>query len=243
MSDQSGVTNPGYSGSMLLQRLQALLASLYDAPVAYDAQDFLITDRHALNELVGAAGERADGSATGLNDELSDEQVFVVHDRDGVRIGLYIDAAVIARLAHQDPTVALDGANLHDFCTALEGVSHFHYLAWSLQRGREVSLLELELQAEVDKYASALTLMTRQHAGRFPSGLHSRLFDRISFLPHLDAASRRRYEEANRHAARFCRSLEERFLRCRQLRPEAWLSELRRFFRCSHQEKIRQLAV
>jgi len=224
---------------MLLQRLQALLATLYDAPVAYDAQDFLITDRKALDELVGDAGDRGDGSAAAV----SDEQVVVVHDRDGVRIGLYIDAAVIGRLADQDPTVALDGANLHDFCTALEGVSHFHYLAWSLQRGREVTLLELELQAEVDKYASALTLMTRQHAGRFPGSLHSRLFDRISFLPHLDAASRRRYEEANRHAARFCRSLEERFLRRRQLRPEAWLSELRRFFRCSHQEKIRQLAV
>ena len=217
---------------MLLQRLQSLLARLYDAPVAYDAQDFLITDRRALQELVGDDA-----------DTPSDEQVFVIHDRDGVRIGLYIDEAVMQRLTRHDPLVTLDGANLHDFCTALEGVSHFHYLAWSLQRGREVSLLELELQAEVDKYASALTLMTRQGAGRFPGNLHSRLFDRIGFLPHLDAASRQRYEEANRHAARFCRSLEERFLRCRQLRPEAWVSELRKFFRCSHQEKIRQLAV
>jgi hypothetical protein len=216
---------------MLLQRLQLLLARLYDAPVAYDAEDFLITDRAKLLALVGDAVEP------------SDEQVFVEQGRDGVRIGLYIDDAVIQRLTQQDPTVALDSSNLRDFCTALEGVSHFHYLAWSLQRGRDVSLLELELQAEVDKYASALTLMTQQGAGRFPGNLHSRLFDRISFLPHLDAAARRRYEEANRHAARFCRSLEEKFLRRRQLRPEAWVSELRRFFRCSHQEKIRQLAV
>ena len=217
---------------MLLQRMQALLARLYDAPVAYDAQDFLITDRGKLEELVG------DDAAS-----PSDEQVFVARDRDGIRIGLYIDVAVIERLTHHDPLVSLDGANLRDFCTALEGVSHFHYLMWSLLRGREVTLLELELQAEVDKYASAVTLMTQQAEGRFPAGLHSRLFDRISFLPHLDAVSRERYEEANRHAARFCRSLEERFLRRRQLRPEAWVSELRRFFRCSHQEKIRRLAV
>ena len=217
---------------MLLQRMQSLLARLYDAPVEYDAQDFLITDRAQLDELLG--GEAA---------SPSDEQVFVTHDRDGVRIGLYIDVAVIERLTRHDPIVSLDAANLHDFCTALEGVSHFHYLMWSVMRGREVTLLELELQAEVDKYASALTLMTQQGEGRFPGSLHSRLFDRVSFLPHLDAASRQRYEEANRHAARFCRSLEERFLRRRQLRPEAWLSELRRFFRCSHQEKIRQLAV
>jgi hypothetical protein len=29
----------------------------------------------------------------------------------------------------------------------------------------------------------------------------------------------------------------------RRQRPEAWLAELRRFFRRGHQEKIRQLAV
>ena len=225
---------------MLLQRMQALLARLYDAPVAYDAQDFLITDRTKLRELLGSDATAASDRQV---DGQADEQVIVTHDHDGIRIGLYIDAAVIERLTRNDPIASLDGTNLRDFCTALEGVSHFHYLMWSLSRGREVTLLELELQAEVDKYASALTLMTRQAEGRFPGGLHSRLFDRISFLPHLDAASRRRYEEANRHAARFCRSLEERFLRRRQLRPEAWLSELRRFFRCGHQEKIRQLAV
>jgi hypothetical protein len=82
-----------------------------------------------------------------------------------------------------------------------------------------------------------------QGAGRFPATLHARLFDRVSFLPQLDEVSRRRYQEANRHAARYCRSLDERFLRPRRLRPELWLAELRRFFRCGHQEKIRQLAV
>lgn len=217
---------------MLLQRMQTLLTRLYDAAVDYDAQDFLIADR---GEVLALLGRDAAPS--------SDEQVFVTRDRGGVRIGLYIDRAVMDRLAVHDPTIALDGGNLHDYCTALEGVSHFHYLMWSLARGRAVTLLELELQAEVDKYASALTLLTRQGKGRFPQGLHARLFDRISFLPHLDAASRERYLEANRHAARYCRSLDERFLRRRQSRPEAWLSELRRFFRCSHQEKIRQLAV
>ena len=152
-------------------------------------------------------------------------------------------AEVLERLARRDPLEALDEDNLPDYCTALEGVSHFHYLVWSLARGRNVSLLELELQAEVDKYATAVALMTRQQAGRFPEALHARLFHAVSFLPQLDEISRRRYQEANRHAARFCRSLEERFLRARRQRPELWLAELRRFFRRGHQEKIRNLAV
>jgi hypothetical protein len=110
---------------------------------------------------------------------------------------------------------------------------------WSIDRGRRVSLLELEMQAEVDKYASALALMVSQRHGRFPHALHTRLFHRIAFAPHLDAESRRRYEEANRCAARYCRTLDERFLRLRRSRPEQWLGELRKFFRTGGQAKMR----
>jgi hypothetical protein len=216
----------------LLRRMQTLLAQLYDAPVHEDVQDFLLSDRRRLR---AAVGEQAGHAA--------DEQVYVVEEEQGVRLGLFLDRGVLERLERRDPLDALDAENLPDFCTALEGVSHFHYLVWSFARGRNVSLLELELQAEVDKYAAAVALMTRQQGGRFPGALHAQLFHAVSFLPQLDEISRCRYQEANRHAARFCRSLEERFLRVRRQRPEAWLAELRRFFRRGHQEKIRQLAL
>jgi hypothetical protein len=217
---------------MLLRHMQSLLARLYDAPVEHDAEDFLISDPRRLRDVVG------DPQAP-----LSDEQVFVVQEDGDVRIGLFIDERVLERLRRQDPLRALDERNLHDFCTALEGVSHFHYLIWSCARGRPVSLLESELQAEVDKYATALALMTRQRAGAFPGALHAQMFGGVSFLPQLDEASRHRYEEANRHAARYCRSLDQRYLHPRRSQPEKWLAELRRFFRCGHQEKIRQLAI
>jgi hypothetical protein len=214
---------------MILARMQSLLARLYDAPVAHDVEDYLVTDRARLHALIGPEADTA-----------SDEQVIVVDEGNEVRVGLFLDQQVIDRLDRNDPTTCLDDANLADYCTALEGVSHFHYLAWSVARAREVSLLELELQADVDKYASALTLMTQQRGGSFPGSLHERLFHRVSYLPQLGEESRNRYEEANRHAARFCRSLEEKFLRRRRSRPEAWIGELRRFFRCGHQEKVRQ---
>jgi hypothetical protein len=212
---------------MILSRMQAMLARLYDAPVEHEADEFLISSRTELARHIGAD-----------TDELSDEQVFIVETRDGVRVGLFIDASVLERLEKHDPLKSLSDDNLQDFCTALEGVSHFHYLVWSLSRGRAVSLLELELQAEVDKYASALTLLTRQRDGEYPHTLHSRMFDRVTYVPQLDASVRGRYEAANRHAARFCRDLDARFLRPRLSRPEAWLSELRRFFRSGHQQKL-----
>ena len=216
----------------LLRRMQALLTGLYDAPVDHDVGDFLLDDRKHFHD---AGGARSDRDA--------DEQVFVAEDEQGVRLGVYIDLRVLARLERHDPTCRLDDANLADYGTALEGVSHFHYLVWSLSRGRPVSLLELELQAEVDKYAVAMALLTQQRAGDFPRGLHARMFDAVSFVPQADEISRRRYELANRHAARYCRSLDDRFLRSRRLRPDRWLGELRQFFRWGHQEKLRRLAV
>ncbi|HEX7113775.1 MAG TPA: hypothetical protein VF193_01480 [Steroidobacter sp.] len=217
----------------LLRQMQELIAGLYDAPVEHGVEDFLVCDRRHLSEVVGA--ETAD--------RAGDEHVFVLEEDQGVRLGLFIDEEVLERLSKRDPLRTLDDENLRDYCTALEGVSHFHYLVWSLARGRSVSLLELEVQAEVDKYATALALMTRQRDGRFPGSLHAKLFDAVSFLPHLDQQARRRYEEANRQAARFCRSLEERYLRVRRMRPEMWLAELRKFFRSGHHAKLRQLTI
>ena len=154
-------------------------------------------------------------------------------------MSLYVDRAVLARLGERCPLQSLSNDNLADYCTALEGVSHFHYLVWNAVRARHVSLLELELQAEVDKYASALRLLLAQRAGRFPGELFARLFERASFLPTLTGAERSRYEEAHRYAARFCRRLEERFLRRRQARPEGLLAELRTFYRLGRHAKLR----
>lgn len=209
----------------VVRRLQGELARLNDVPIGADVSDFLLTSREQACELGG--------------DPAVDEQVFVSRVEDALHVSVYIDADVLDRLATADPDRQLDEGNLQDFCTALEGVSHFQYLIWSAQRGREVSLLELELQAEVDKYASAMCLLLRQSRGRFPGDLHARLFHRVSFAPGLQ--DEHRYREANRQAAYFCRVIDERFLNRRQAQPEAWLASLRRFFRLGHPVKMRSV--
>jgi hypothetical protein len=213
---------------VLLRELQGMLAGLYDAPADHDVHDFLITDPGHAAALQGASGAPP-----------TDEQLLVVDDGDGLEVSLYVDRAVLDRLVERCPLRRLADDNLGDYCTALEGVSHSRYLVWSAARARHVSLLELELQAEVDKYASALRLLLAQRAGRFPGDLFERLFDRAAFLPGLTAVERARYEEAHRCAARFCRRLEERFLRRRRARPEAMVAELRAFYRLGRHAKLR----
>jgi hypothetical protein len=213
---------------VLLRELQELIATLYDAPAEHDVCDFLITDASHAAALQGSSVKPP-----------TDEQLLVAEGQDGVELGLYLDAAVLARLAERCPLAALSDENLSDYCTALEGVSHFHYFVWSANRERHVSLLELELQAEVDKYASALRITLAQREGRFPADLFHRLFGCVTYLPHLSRVERSRYEEAHRFAARFCRRLEERFLRRRRARPEAMLAELRAFYRLGRHAKLR----
>lgn len=213
-------------------QLQALLAGLYDAPVAHDVHDFLITDP----QRAAALQECAQASPP------TDEQLLIAETDDGVELGLYVDAAVLERLRDRCPLRVLDDSNLQDYCTVLEGVSHFHYLTWSAGHERGVSLLELELQAEVDKYASALALLLAQREGRFPAELFRRLFEGVQLLPHLSADEHGRYAEAHRFAARFCGRLEERFLRRRQARPGAMLAELRSFYRLGRHAKLRRAA-
>lgn len=212
----------------LLADMQRLLAEINDVPVTYDVNDFLVSHPQQWLALIGQ---------TQL--PLTDEQVVIAEHDAHANIGVFIDAAVLARLAQSNPLQRLSDDNLADVCTALEGISHFHYLVWCMERARPVSLLELELQAEVDKYACALWLLLRQTQGGFPGGLHQRMFARVRFAEGLDDDSRRRYEEANRHAALFCRRMDERFLRCRRRSVVAWMRELRRFYRCDHHAKLR----
>ncbi len=209
---------------MPLERLQRLLADIYDADVGLDVRDFLVTARGG-----AAALARAEPAA--------DEVLLLRESPEGLDVTLYVDEAVLRRLADADPFESLADHNLADLCTVLEGVSHFQYLVWSAQRGRAVSLLELETQAEVDKFVGAFALLARQH-GRVPPGLHARLFERVGYLGSLEAAARARYETANRLAARYCRRLQQRYLDRRAFRPDLALRALRAFWRLPHRPKL-----
>jgi hypothetical protein len=129
--------------------------------------------------------------------------------------------------------------NLADYCTALEGVSHFLYTTWRLDRDAPVSLLELETQAEVDKYAATVFLLAGQQGGGYPTQVHTRLFDRVAFDSELEPGEYDRYRMAHRCAARYCRALERRFVTRGEARVEALVRELRKFYRLGTSAKLR----
>jgi hypothetical protein len=205
---------------MVLRGLQRLLGRLYDVELDYDVYDFLVTDRRSLPGIEPCNDRRA-----------PEEELLLAETDDGAGVALFIDHALLTRLERSNPLGELTESNLADYCTALEGVSHFLYSTWRLDRGAPVSLLELETQAEVDKYAVTVFLLADQVGGAYPGQVHARLFDRVSFDRRLEAPALERYRTAHRYAARYCRTLERRFVKRGEAQVEALLRELRRFYR------------
>ena len=132
----------------------------------------------------------------------SDEQLIVAEEGDTLSMALYIDAAVLTRLGTPAiPCSALTQDNLADYLTVAEGVSHFVYVAWNAGFDKPVTLLELELQAEVDKYVLCAWLLREQGAGRFPRELHRALFERTRIDPCAAAGRTGLYRTASDYAA------------------------------------------
>lgn len=213
---------------MVLHRLQAELNALYATPLPYDVYDFVTTDR-TLADLLTPAG----ASTANL------ERLLVANEEDGASVSLYLDAGLLAALEKDDPTDHLHADNLAAFLLALEGVSHLNYVLWNAQQDTPVSLLEVELQSEVDKYVTCAVLLARQAEGRVPALLHRRLFDEVAFDPTLGEQARTRYVEANHFAARYCHSLRQRYPQ-HHYQP-GFLRELRRFYRLQQVAKIRHI--
>lgn len=214
---------------MQLRYLQSLLEQLYEIDIDLDVEDFLITD-HRLAALLDRSPRPRD----------LPEKLLIEQSGEHAEVSLYLHELIIERLRDQNPLRSLHRGNLDAFMTALEGVSHFVYLAWNLAHDRPVSLLEMELQAEVDKYCLASALFAHQLGG-IPEDLHPLLFERIRFDAQLERDEHQRYSAANHHARRYCRALHERYLR--RQRGQRVTRELRHFYRLWHRRKIARIEV
>jgi hypothetical protein len=209
---------------MILRRIQDLIGGIYDVPIAHDVYDFLITERTGLPATAPPTS--------------ADEELIIVEERDAVGVALYLDPQLLERLQHADPLEHLHAGNVADYWTALEGVSHFVYLAWNAGYDKPVSILELEMQAEIDKYVASFELLRRQSPGRFPAELMRLLFERTRIDPQLARGRQRMYRAASRYAEKFCRQLERGLRDSRTELGHDVLAQLRRFYRLSDGRKM-----
>jgi hypothetical protein len=206
-----------------LGRMQRGLETLYRVDTGVAIEDFMIGDAMR-DELAPARRPR--------------EQLLVCEESGEMSVAVFVDGAALANLAQNDPGSELGDRNLGDFLLALEGVSHFIYAVRCARSERPVTQLELELQAEVDKYVTCL-LATRPDPA-VSRTLRRRLFGDCEYEPDLDHEEHDRYRAANDHAFRYATYLEHSFVTRRRI-PEM-LAELRRFYRLGLAAKLATIA-
>lgn len=207
-----------------LSRVQAGLEAMYRIETGVDVGQFIV-GAALRDELVSARRPR--------------EQLLVCEEAGEMSVALFIDPGVLANLASHDPARRLGDHNLGDFLLAIEGVSHFIYTICCARADRPVSQLELELQAEVDKYVTCL--LTTEPDAEVSAALRRRLFGEAAYEDDLDHDEHARYRAANDNANSYAAWLEHTFVRRRKI-PEM-LGELRRFYREGLASKLSTIAV
>jgi hypothetical protein len=204
------------------------LQDIYELNIAQNVNDYLITN-HCL--------------ATTLDNSNSNphlkEKLLLRQDGGELSLSLYLHNDVVERIIDDDPMQHLHQGNLEDFCLALEGVSHFLYLIWNASFDRSVTMLEMELQAEIDKFVMLVLCLERQNERLAPGQLRQLLFEKVSFHKMLDESELQRYRDASNLAEKYCWQLESNFLN-NQGRQEL-LQELRKFYRLTQEDKLRRI--
>ena len=212
----------------MLDRIQEHLEAIYGLRCEYRARDFLVDSETA----------RALGGTGRSREELLVSQS---HDGENLDLALYLEPSLLKRVTsfESHPDEALDGGELAGFCEVAEGVSHFVYLTQTAGLERTVSLLELEAQAEVDKFAICLLMRWGRDGAAWATSLAGRLFQRVRFNEQLTPDERWRYVEANRLAQAYVGRL-MRHVREGQL--ERLLGELRHAYRLGAEAKLQYFA-
>lgn len=169
----------------LLRRVQRGLEALYRVDTGVEVGDYVV-GAELRDALVAARRPR--------------EQLLVCEADGEMALALFIDPRALANLTSHDPAHRLGDHNFGDFLLAVEGVSHFIYAIRCARAERPVSQLELELQAEVDKYVTCL--LTTEPEACVSVELRRRLFGDIAYEPDLDHDEHARYRAANDNGQR-----------------------------------------
>jgi hypothetical protein len=171
-------------------------------------------------------------------DRVADVGDYLHEAEEGERETLLLRHADDGALEVSLRLPVLEGeAGMDALCQIIEGVSHFVYVVERARVQREATQLELELQAEVDKWVVLAASMREGLDVARSAALRARLYERVVYGHDEGSELGQRYRVANDAAHRFVRRLERDYVgraRYGELR-----TELRRFFREGQEAKLR----
>ncbi len=238
----------------LLEQIKGLIERTYDLSTGIDdVSDYVIGDtgwktlyagtqvaehvaRARVTEIVGAAHTvQSDEGQPALP---ATARTLVRQDAGQVRLSLYYPDVLIDHLETHPPLRSLSEDNIDAFATFVEELDHLLHIAHRARQERNITLLELEWQANITKFQVIRHLLARRLAPR-PAGREVEQWARFHLFEKFDYADdglevARRYRDAVRLAVRTLNKMEA-------LSARAHLSELRAFAHRSLAEKIRSI--
>jgi len=173
------------------------------------------------------------------NPRDNNERLLIAEHESGIDLSLYISADVMNHLDNANPLELLEKGKYAEFCLILEGVSHFLYVVWNAHHQKKVTLLEMELQAEIDKFIMMQSLLDGESCRDDVSCLQSWLFQKNGFDETLTESELERYKQANYYAGKYCMNLQQQYKL--QGFNNDLLKELRRFYRLVQEDKMRYI--
>ncbi len=218
----------------LLEKLQGIIERTYDLETGVrDIGRFVIGDegyrrRYGRLDAAGGIVSRVGSVSTGA-------RTLVRESDGGLAVSIYYPDSMVACLERNDPTRRLDAANVDAFTVLVEELDHFLVIAERYRSGGEMSLMDLELHANVTKYLVMKLFVgkmrrARRLGARDAAWIRFHLFDKTDFAE-PDPEVRARYRDATRLAARYVRAVDA-------MPPAGALAELRRFHRMGPAAKV-----
>ncbi len=222
---------------MIVGQLQSRLQRQYDLAFPYEVVQFVSHDEQLARQL-SQQGQAPDARSEHSRPHPEPECLFIQQGGDTLEFTLYLDKTVMAAVSrHQETdqhTASADTtASLDNLCTVMEGVSHAVCLLWHAHHERQIRPVDLELQAEIDKFLLLLTSSERCLDRR---QLHQQLFHQCRYVSEPGSELHARYRRANDFAADYCRWLVTQFID--NLDTSGLKTELARFYRLSGQAKF-----
>lgn len=210
---------------MIIEKIQQKIEKLYDVQQDYRAINYLISRSEAINLL-----------SLNPHSHLPQEMFLVsAPDKEFAEIALYFDQKLLFSLQKNDPFKNYE-ENIADFCNAIEGVSHFIYFLHKAHHRYEITQLEMELQAEVDKFLMFYISLNVSENFHLSQMIFESLFTNYRLRENLTHEERIRYKEASSLASRYCAKLIEYFNSPSQ--KNSLINEVRSFYHLNQSQKI-----
>jgi hypothetical protein len=230
---------------MLVEHLQSALQQQYDLAIPYQVRHFVSHDPKLAQHLAydnSTAGHDSRVQEQQAQQPVPQETVYISQSDDLLEFTLYLDHDVLQSASANTQTSEDRIRQRHDeqpldsLCTVVEGVSHAVCLLWHAHHDRQLRALDLELQAEVDKYLMLLSSCSNCDSRAL---LHRQLFDKARFTSPVGSDLYQRYKLASESAASYCNWLIQEF-------PEPGdrhelRQELARFYRLSGNAKFERI--